>query len=111
MANTFKVVGVYNTGSQVYKENAYHNLMLQVEYQNDNKNKDCIGTMVDAIKVKYSRLGDIFHLEASDFKIEQLQASYFQFLVGKQIKVYYDRYGSVDGITVIDSKQTAAHAT
>lgn len=113
MANTFNVVGIFNTGAQEYKDNPYHNLMIQVEFKNDNPKKDCIGTQVDAIKVKYSRLAEIFHLDEEQAQIELLKASYFQFLVGKKIRVYYDRYGSVDGITVIEDKpnQTAPHAT
>lgn len=108
MANTYKVIGVLNSQG-VYKDNPYHNLMIQVEYKEENQNKDCIGTMVDAIKVKYSRIGEIFHLDENQAQIELLKASYFQFLVGKQIKVYYDRYGSVDGITVLENK-SATHA-
>ena len=108
MANTYKVIGILNSQG-VYKDNPYHNLMIQVEYKDENQNKDCIGTMVDAIKVKFSRIGEIFHLDENQAQIETLKASYFQFLVGKQIKVYYDRYGSVDGITVLENK-SAPHA-
>lgn len=104
----YKVIGVQNSQG-VYKDNPYHNLMLQVEFKDDTGKKDFIGILVDAIKVKYSRLGEIFDIDGDT---EHLPASYFQFLVGKRIKVYYDRYGSVDGITVIEDKPnpSAAHA-
>ena len=105
----FKVIGVLNSQG-VYKDNPYHNLMLQVQYKDDTGKKDCIGTLVDAIKVKYSRIGEIFNLDENQVAIEKLPASYFQFLINKEIKVYYDRYGSVDGITILDQKSSSTHA-
>lgn len=109
----YHVLGV-NNSQGVYQGNPYHNLMLQATWINENPKRDCVGTQVDHIKLKYRDLNETLDLGIDNQEdVEKLPASYFQYLVGKDIKVYYDKYGNPDSVQIMNKPnqgQTTPHA-
>lgn len=100
MAN-YKIVGV-STIEGDYQGTHFHNLNLQVEYENDNPKKDCFGVQTDTIKLKYAVLNDVFEMGlTSQAQVEALKSKDFAHLIGETVKVFYNRFGGVEGVQIL----------
>lgn len=102
MAN-YKILGI-STVEGDYQGTHFHNLNLQVSYENDNPKKDCYGIQTDTIKLKYAVLNDVFDMGlASQSQVESLKAKDFSHLIGETVNVYYNRFGGVEGVQILDT--------
>ncbi|MBO7695313.1 MAG: hypothetical protein J6T10_22040 [Methanobrevibacter sp.] len=100
MAN-YKIIGI-STMEGDYQGTHFHNLNLQVTYENDNPKKDCYGVQTDTIKLKFSVINDVLEMGLpSQAQVESLKAKDFAHLIGETVKVYYNRFGGVEGVQIL----------
>lgn len=97
------VIGVTESGPDVYQGKHYHNLVLHTSRTSDNT----VGGRAEQLKIKYTKLNDIFGLGLSQEAVEKLHPTDFQNLLNKEIKVYFDRYRNVDSLQVINDNKSA----
>ena len=98
-----KVVGVLNSGVGEYQGRKYHNLVLHVEYNNTNEQRDVIGVLTDTVKIRYADLNSIFNMGLADpSDAEKLGADTFSYLKGAEIEVAYNKFGAVQSVTVLE---------
>lgn len=99
-----KIVGIVNSQGE-YQGNRYHNLVLHCTYKEENEKIDCIGIKTDFIKLRYSDLNSLFSMGLADNRdTESLTAAKFDFLLGEEIEVNYNKFGAVQSIKVLSSK-------
>ncbi|MBQ9808334.1 MAG: hypothetical protein IJM55_05655 [Ruminococcus sp.] len=91
-----KVIGISESGPSSYQGHPFHNLVLHVEVED----RYTEGKRAEQLKVKYSRLNEIFNLGKSAAEVELLHPKDFVNLVGKSVSVYYDKFRNVDTIIV-----------
>lgn len=102
MAN-YKIIGL-STVEGDYQGTHFHNLNLQVTYENDNPKKDAYGVQTDTIKLKYVLLNDVFEMGLpSQAQVEALKAKDFAHLIGETVKVFYNRFGGVEGVQILSN--------
>lgn len=103
-----KVVGIVNSRGD-YEGRPYHNLVFQVEVENENPNKDCVGLLTDVVKLRYSDINCLLGLGLADqADVEKLKASDFESeFLGAEIEVAYNKYAAVQSIKVVKSPEKA----
>ena len=91
-----EVVGVQEVKG-TYEGNDYHNVMLHCINENpqDTSKKKHIGSVVDSIKIKFALVKEVFS--------KSMSSADWQNLIGKEIKVTYNRFGNVDEVRVIEN--------
>lgn len=99
------VIGITESGPDIYQGKPYHNLVLHTSRTDDNKN--VVGSRAEQLKIKYAKLNDMFNLGISQEAVEKLTPHDFQNLVGKEVKVYFDRFRNVDSVQVIGDNKSA----
>lgn len=98
------VIGITESGPDIYQGKAYHNLVLHTSRTDDSKN--AVGARAEQLKIKYVKLNDMFNLGLSQEAVEKLTPIDFMNLVGKEVKVYFDRYRNVDSVQVINDNKS-----
>lgn len=99
-----KVIGIVNSKGD-YQGNKYHNLVLHVTYKETNERKDCRGLLVDTIKLRFADLNALFSMGLADPKdVDNMTSENFDFLLGKEIEVAYNKFGGVQTVNVLDTK-------
>ena len=99
-----KVIGIVNSQGE-YQGTKYHNLVLYVTYKETNVLKDCRGLIADKIKLRFSDLNALFSMGLADSKdVEKMTTENFDFLLGKEIEVAYNKFGGVLTVNVLDTK-------
>ena len=95
-----KIVGV-SESKGTYKGYDFHNLVVHVERKDNN----CLGMRAEQLKVKWLNLDSAFGLGIkSQSDIEKLKLSDFQSIIDKEANAYYDRYGNLERLELIESK-------
>ena len=79
-----KVIGISESGPSSYQGHPFHNLVLHV--MTDDQYTE--GKRAEQLKIKYTRLKDIFNLDDSR-DVELLHPKDFRNLLGKSISVYF----------------------
>lgn len=97
------VIGITESGPDKYNGNYYHNLVLHTSRTDDN----VVGARAEQLKIKYSKLNDMFSLSLSQEAVEKLKPNDFKNLIGKEVKVYFDRYRNVDSVQVLNDNKSA----
>lgn len=84
------VVGV-SEKKGTFNGNDYHNVYIHV----NREKEDVIGVSAEQIKIKFARVANIFgkSMSAADWKS----------LVGECISVYYNEFGNVESINILES--------
>lgn len=96
-----KILGVVNSQGD-FNGNKYHNLVLHCSYKEVNERIDCIGERVDTVKLRYSDLNALFSMGLADpSDVDKLNASNFDYLIGKEIEVGYNKFGAVQSVKVL----------
>lgn len=99
-----KILGIVNSQGD-FNGNKYHNLVLHCSYKETNERKDCCGELTDVVKLRFSDLNAFFSMGLADpSEVERMSAANFDFLLGEEIEVSYNKFGAVQGIKVLDSK-------
>lgn len=91
--NMLNVVGVQEKIGN-YQGVDYHNVMIHCI--NDYPLVNCFGQTTETIKVKFALVKEVFG--------KPMSSADWQNLVGKAIKVTYNRFGNVDEVRIIESK-------
>lgn len=109
-----KVVGILNSQGE-YEGRKYHNLVFQVNVENENENRDCCGMLVDTVKIRYVDINNIFGIGLADpADVEKLKAADFDEWLNCEIDVAYNKYGAVQSVKKLseppknDTKQSAS---
>lgn len=98
-----KIIGIVNSQGD-YQGNKYHNLVLHVSYKETNERKDCQGLMTDTIKLRYSALNDLLSMGLADpADVEKMTSETFNYLLGKEIEVAYNKFGGIQSLKVMDT--------
>lgn len=100
------VIGITESGPDKYNGNYYHNLVLHTS-RTDTSNDNVVGSRAEQLKIKYVKLADMFDLGMSQEAVEKLKPKDFQNLIGKEVKVYFDRYRNVDSVQVLNDNKSA----
>lgn len=96
-----KVIGIANSQGE-YEGRKYHNLVLQVNVENTNDNKDVCGMLVDTVKIRYADINAIFGIGLADpADVEKLKAADFDEWLNCEIDVAYNKYGAVQSVKKI----------
>lgn len=97
-----KVIGIVNSQGD-YEGRHYHNLVLQVETENTNANKDVCGLLADTVKLRYSDLNTLFNMGFADpADVEKLTAKDFKdILLNAEVDVAYNKFGAVQSVTIL----------
>ena len=106
-----KIIGIVNSQGE-YEGRKYHNLVLQVECENTNANKDVCGLLAETVKIRYADLDVLFGLGLADpSDVEALKADMFSEYIGAEVEINYNKYGAVQSLKVLkpaEKKETAA---
>lgn len=87
----FKIIGITRKSGE-FKNIPYDNLVLYaISYD-----KTTIGDKGDKFKVKWRDLAEVFGIENRAFTLND-----FSDIVGKLCYLYFDRFGTVNGVKVI----------
>lgn len=98
-----KIIGIVNSMGD-YQGNKYHNLVLHVSYKDTNERKDCQGLMTDKLKLRYSDLNDLLSLGLADpADVQKMTSETFNYLLGKEIEVAYNKFGGIQSLKVLDT--------
>jgi len=84
-----KVIGVQDKEG-VYQGVNYHNYILHCTRADEN----AFGVISEQVKVKANSVSDVFGCCMKNADLE--------LLIGKHIRVFYNKYGQVDEIRVLD---------
>lgn len=99
-----KIIGLVNSKGD-YNGNKYHNLVLHCSYVENNEKRDTAGELTDTIKLRYSDLNSLFSMGLADpSDVEKMTAENFDFLLGEEIEVYYNKFGAVQSVSLLSSK-------
>lgn len=102
--NIMKILGIVNSQGD-FNGNKYHNLVLHCSYKETNERKDCCGELTDVVKLRFSDLNALFSMGLADpSDVEKMTAANFDYLLGEEIEVSYNKFGAVQGVTILDSK-------
>lgn len=87
----FKIIGITRKKG-TYQDKPYDNMVIYaISYD-----KDTIGDKGDKFKVKWRDLAEVFDIPEKSFTLQD-----FSQLIGKLCYMYFDRYGTVNGVKVI----------
>lgn len=82
-----KLIGVQEKKGE-YQGTNYHNIILHVTKQDDN----ALGAVTETVKVKRASVTEVFG--------KDMQSKDFEAALGKDINVFYNRYGTPQSITI-----------
>lgn len=95
-----KIVGVSESKGK-YQGYDFHNLVVHVE----RSDRNCLGVRAEQKKVKWTNLDYVFGLgNLSSSDIAKLKIADFQNIVGKEADLFFDQYGNLEKLDLIDSK-------
>lgn len=100
------VIGITESGPDKFNGVYYHNLILHTS-RTDSSDNNAVGARAEQLKIKYIKLSDMFGLSMTQEEVEKLKPKDFQNLVGKEVKVYFDRYRNVDSVQVLNDNKSA----
>ena len=85
-----EVIGIAEKSGE-YKGSNYHNIMIHCTKESD----ECFGLVSEVLKVKFGNVKEVFgkHMNSNDW----------QELLGKDVAVNYNRYGTVQSVIIRES--------
>lgn len=84
-----KVIGIIQKKGE-YQGREYNNLMIHCIVSD----RRAVGELTEVLKVRMAAVDEVFGKRMSDADLDEL--------VGKEIRVAYNRYGNVDYIDILD---------
>lgn len=84
-----KVIGIQEKSGK-YEGHDYHNFILHCT----KKEEGSFGVITELVKIKYSEAPEVFNAVVS--------SSFFQSLIGKDIKYFCDKYGRVIDVRIFE---------
>lgn len=85
-----KVIGI---GEKIgtYEGTEYHNVMIHCTKEDDS----CMGVVTEVVKIKFNNVHEIFG--------NPMSSADWQALLGKNIVVNYNRYGTVQNVSILEN--------
>ena len=99
-----KIVGV-TVRSGNYENKPWKNLYISTQLT-DKDDAGTYGVFSENHKVQFKKVNDVLSLGLSAAEVDKLEAEDFQKLIGKTVRLCFDKYHNLDYVIIIPDNNT-----